>query len=116
MISLFLKKWQKNEHVGSSPQKKKSTSHSVDDEVPGISKQIVVDISSPQDQHTDNKGTHMITRSKLKNDPSLKSQMVTFGATRSDISQPKTYCTTLKIPHWLKAMQEEIKALIQNRT
>ena len=42
--------------------------------------------------------------------------MVTFAATRSDISEPKTYCTTLKIPHWLKAMQEEIKALIQNRT
>ncbi|KAL6329927.1 hypothetical protein AAG906_039842 [Vitis piasezkii] len=33
-------------------------------------------------QHIDNKGTHMITRSKLKNDPSLKSQMVTFAATR----------------------------------
>ncbi|RVX03987.1 Retrovirus-related Pol polyprotein from transposon RE1 [Vitis vinifera] len=79
-------------------------------------KQIVVDISSPQGQHTDNKGTHMITRSKLKNDPNLKFQMVTFAATRSDISEPKTYCTTLKIPHWLKAMQEEIKALIQNRT
>ncbi|KAJ9675776.1 hypothetical protein PVL29_024623 [Vitis rotundifolia] len=28
----------------------------------------------------------MITRSKLKNDPSLKSQMVTFAATRSDIT------------------------------
>ncbi|RVW37627.1 Retrovirus-related Pol polyprotein from transposon RE2 [Vitis vinifera] len=35
-------------------------------------------------QHTDNKGTHMITRSKLKKDPSLKSQMVTFAATRSN--------------------------------
>ena len=115
MISLFLKKWQKNEHVGSSLQKK-STSHSTDGEVPDISKQIVVDISSPQDQHTDNKGTHMITRSKLKNDPSLKSQMVTFAAIRSDISETKTYRTALKIPHWLKAMQEEIKALIQNRT
>ena len=56
----------------------------------------------------------MITRSKLKNDPSLKSQMVTFVATRSDISEPKTYCIALKIPHWLKAMHEEIKALIQN--
>ena len=42
--------------------------------------------------------------------------MVTFAATRSNISEPKTYCTTLKIPHWFKAMQEEIKALIQNRT
>ncbi|RVW89807.1 Retrovirus-related Pol polyprotein from transposon RE1 [Vitis vinifera] len=105
----------KNEHVGPSPQNK-STNHSVDDEVPDISKQIVVDISSPQGQHTDNKGTHMITRSKLKNDPSSKSQMITFAATRSDISEPKTYRTALKIPHWLKAMQEEIKALIQNRT
>ncbi|RVW45782.1 putative mitochondrial protein [Vitis vinifera] len=111
----FPQKWQKNEHVGSSPQNK-STSHSADDEVLDISKQIFVDISSPQHQHIDNKGTHMITRSKLKNDPGLKSQMVTFVATRSDISEPKTYCTTLKIPHWLKAMQKEIKALIQNRT
>ena len=58
----------------------------------------------------------MITTSKLKNDPSLKSQMVTFAATRSGISEPKTYCTALKIPHWLTSMQEEIKALIQNRT
>ena len=58
----------------------------------------------------------MITRSKLKNDPSSKSQMITFAATRSDISEPKKYRTALKIPHWLKAMQEEIKALIQNRT
>ncbi|KAJ9682521.1 hypothetical protein PVL29_018440 [Vitis rotundifolia] len=58
----------------------------------------------------------MITKSKLKNDPSLKSQMVTFAATRSNISEPTTYCTTLKISHWFKAMQEEIKALIQNRT
>ncbi|KAJ9676055.1 hypothetical protein PVL29_024850 [Vitis rotundifolia] len=111
----FPDKWQKNKHVGPSPQSK-STSHSADDEVPDISKQIVVDISSPQGQHTDNKGTHMITRSKLKNDPSLKSQMVTFATTRSDISEPKIYRTTLKIPHWLKAVQEEIKALIQNRT
>ena len=115
MIYLFLKKWQKNEHVDPSLQNK-STSHSADDEVLDSSKQIVVDISPPQGQHTDNKGTHMITRSKLKNDPSLKSQMVTFAATRSDISEPKTYRTALKIPHWLKAMQEEIKALIQNRT
>ncbi|RVW77775.1 Retrovirus-related Pol polyprotein from transposon RE2 [Vitis vinifera] len=74
----------KNEHVDPSLQNK-STSHSADDEVLDSSKQIVVDISPPQGQHTDNKGTHMITR-------------------------------TLKIPHWLKAMQEEIKALIQNRT
>ncbi|RVX04589.1 Retrovirus-related Pol polyprotein from transposon RE1 [Vitis vinifera] len=111
----FPQKWQKNEHVDPSLQNK-STSYSADDEVPDSSKQIVVDISPPQGQHTDNKGTHMITRSKLKNDPSLKSQMVTFAATRSDISEPKTYRTTLKIPHWLKAMQEEIKALIQNRT
>ncbi|KAJ9678616.1 hypothetical protein PVL29_020712 [Vitis rotundifolia] len=50
------------------------------------------------------------------NDSSLKSQMVTFAAIRSDISELNTYRTTLKIPHWLKAMQEEIKALIQNRT
>ena len=56
----------------------------------------------------------MITRSKLKNDPSSKSQMITFAATRSDIGEPKTYHTALKIPHWLKAMHEEIKALIQN--
>lgn len=111
----FPQKWQKNEHVDPSLQNK-STSHSADDEVLDSSKQIVVDISPPQGQHTDNKGTHMITRSKLKNDPSLKSQMVTFAATRSDISEPKTYRTALKIPHWLKAMQEEIKALIQNRT
>ncbi|KAJ9672960.1 hypothetical protein PVL29_026289 [Vitis rotundifolia] len=81
----FPKKWQKNEHVGPSPQNK-STSHSVDDEVPDINKQIFVDISSPQGQHTDNKGTHKITRSKLKNDPILKSQMVTFVAIRSYIS------------------------------
>ena len=54
----------------------------------------------------------MITISKLKNDSSLKSQMVTFAATRSNISEPKTYRTTLKIPHWFKVMQEEIKALI----
>ncbi|RVX14187.1 Retrovirus-related Pol polyprotein from transposon RE1 [Vitis vinifera] len=105
----------KNEHVDPSLQNK-LTSHSADDEVLDSSKKIVVDISLPQGQHTDNKGTHMITRSKLKNDPSLKSQMVTFAATRSDISEPKTYRTTLKIPYWLKAMQEEIKALIQNRT
>ena len=58
----------------------------------------------------------LVATSKLKNDTSLKFQMVTFAATRSDISEPKTYRTTLKIPHWLKAMQEEIKALIQNRT
>ncbi|RVW93768.1 Retrovirus-related Pol polyprotein from transposon RE1 [Vitis vinifera] len=64
----------KNEHVDPSLQNK-STSYSADDEVPDSSKQIVVDISPPQGQHTDNKGTHMITRSKLKNDPSLKSQM-----------------------------------------
>ncbi|KAL6323723.1 hypothetical protein AAG906_002191 [Vitis piasezkii] len=63
--------------------------------------QIVIDISSPQGQHTNNKGTHMITGSKLKNDPSLKSQMVTFATTRSDISEPKHI---------------EIKTLIQNRT
>ena len=41
----------------------------------------------------------MITKSKLKNDPNLKSQMVTFSATRSNINEPKTYCTTLKILH-----------------
>ncbi|KAJ9699245.1 hypothetical protein PVL29_008041 [Vitis rotundifolia] len=52
----------------------------------------------------------------LVNDPHLKSQMVTFAVTRSNFSEPKTYLTTLKIPHWFKAMQEEIKALIQNRT
>ena len=56
----------------------------------------------------------MITKSKLKNDPILKSQMVTFATTRSNISEPKTYHTTLKIPYWFKAMQEKIKALIQN--
>ena len=93
-------------------RKKKSTSHSDDDEVPDISKQTVVDIFSLQVQHIDIKGTHMITRSKLKNDSSLKSQMVTFSATISNISEPKTYHATLKIPHWFKAMQEEIKALI----
>ena len=57
----------------------------------------------------------MITKSKLKNDLSLKSQMITFFATRSNISEPKTYHTTWKIPHWFKAMQEEIKVLIRNR-
>ena len=57
----------------------------------------------------------MITRSKLKNDPSLKSQMVTFATIKSNISEPKTYHTTWKIPHWFKAMQEEIKVLIRNR-
>ena len=73
VVDLFFpKKWHKNEHVGSSLQNK-STSHSANDEVPNISKQTVVDISSPQGQHTDNKGTHMITKSKLKNDPNLKS-------------------------------------------
>ncbi|RVX11229.1 putative mitochondrial protein [Vitis vinifera] len=111
----LLKKWQKNEYIGPFLQNK-ATSHSVDDEVPDISKQTIIDISSSQDQHTDNKGTHMITRSKLKNDLSLKSQMVTFVATRSNSSEPKTYRTTLKIPHWFKVMQEEIKALIQNQT
>ena len=99
----FPKKWQKNEHVGPPPQNK-STNHSVDDEVPDISKQIVVDIFSPQVQYTDNKGTHMITRCKIKNDSSLKSQMVTFSATRGNITEPKTYRTTLKIPHWFKVM------------
>ena len=113
-LSLSQKR-QKNEHVGSSPQNN-STSHSDDDEVPDISKQTVVDISSLQVQHIDIKGTHMITRSKLKNDSSLKSQMVTFSGTKSNISEPKTYHTTLKIPHWFKTMQEEITALIQNRT
>ena len=107
----FSQKRQKNEHVGPSLQNK-STSHSDDDEVPDISKQIVVAISSLQVQHTDIKGTHMITKSKIKNDSSLKSQMVNFSATRSNISEPKTQHTTLKIPHWFKAMQEEIKALI----
>ena len=68
----FPKKWQKNEHV-SPPLQNKSTSHNADDEVSDISKQIVVNISSPQGQHIDNKGTHMITKSKLKNDPNLKS-------------------------------------------
>nr|CAN83340.1 hypothetical protein VITISV_021483 [Vitis vinifera] len=80
----------------------------------------VITTKTPTDvalgQHTDNKGTHMITKSKLKNDPSLKSQMVTFAAIRSDISELKTYRTTLKIPYWLKAMQEEIKTLNKNRT
>ena len=114
VVDLFFpKKWQKNEHVGPSSQNK-STSHNADDEVSDISKQIVVDIFSPQGQRTGNKGTHMITRSKLKNDPSLKSQMVTFATIRSNISELKTYHTTLKIPHWFKEMQKEIKALIQN--
>ena len=76
VVDLFFpQKWQKNEHVGPSPQNK-STSHNADDEVSDISKQIVVNISSPQGQHIDNKGTHMITISKLKNDSSLKSQML----------------------------------------
>ncbi|RVW29653.1 Retrovirus-related Pol polyprotein from transposon RE1 [Vitis vinifera] len=57
----FPQKWQKNEHVGPSPQNK-SINHSVDDEFLDINKQIIVDICSPQGQHTDNKGTHMITR------------------------------------------------------
>ena len=114
VVDLFFpQKWQKNEHVGPSPQNK-STSHNADDEVPDISKQTVVDIFSLQVQHTDIKGTHMITKSKLKNDLSLKSQMITFFATRSNISEPKTYHITLKIPHWFKEMQKEIKALIQN--
>ncbi|KAL6345130.1 hypothetical protein AAG906_013614 [Vitis piasezkii] len=100
-FSVISKQLVKNEYVGSSLQNK-VTSHSVDDEVPDISKQTVIDISSSQDQHTDNKGTHLITRSKLKNDLSLKSQMVTFAATRSNISEPKTYRIALKIPHWFK--------------
>ena len=52
----------------------------------------------------------MITRSKLKNDPSFKSQMITFSTTRGNIREPKGYLTALKIAHWFEAMQEEIKA------
>ena len=58
----------------------------------------------------------MITRSKLKNDSSLKSQMITFFPTRGNIREPKGYFTALKIPHWFEATQEEIKALTQNKT
>ena len=58
----------------------------------------------------------MISKSKLKNYLNLKSQIDTSDATRSNISESKTYRTALKIPHWLKAMQKEIKALIQNQT
>lgn len=56
----------------------------------------------------------MITRSKLNNNPSLKSSMVTFAATRNNIREPKAYLTTLKILHWFESMQEEIKASTQN--
>ena len=45
-------------------------------------------INGPQEQHKDNPETHMITRSKLKNDPSLKSQMITFSTTRGNIREP----------------------------
>ena len=65
----------------------------------------------------DDKGTHMISKSKLKNYLNLKSQIDTSAATRSNnISESKAYRTALKILHWFKAMQEKIKALIQNQT
>ena len=59
----------------------------------------------------------MISKSKLKNYLNLKSQIDTSAATRSNnISESKAYRTALKILHWFKAMQEKIKALIQNQT
>ena len=91
---------------------------------PDIIQHLIVDLSlpqrchinGPQEQHKDNPRTHMITRSKLKNDPSLKSKIITFSTPRGNIREPKGYLTTLKIPHWLKAMQEDIKALTHNHT
>ena len=42
--------------------------------------------------------------------------MITFFAKRGNIHELKGYLTALKIPHWFKAMQEEIKALNHNHT
>ena len=54
--------------------------------------------------------THpMVTRHKLKNNPSLALQ--TFITT-----EPKTLKSALKYPQWVTAMKEELQALNQNNT
>ena len=40
----------------------------------------------------------MITRNRLKNEPSLKSQMIILTTTRGHICELKTYRGALKIP------------------
>ena len=51
----------------------------------------------------------MVTRHKLKNNPSLALQ--TFITT-----EPKTLKSALKYPQWVTAMNEELQALNQNNT
>lgn len=48
----------------------------------------------------------MITRPKLQEDPTLVVQMMLM-ATKSNLVEPKTICSALKDPPWVKAMLEE---------
>ena len=52
----------------------------------------------------------MITRSKSKDFSSL------FSLRDADLKEPEGITSTLKKPHWVEAMKEELIALQQNDT
>ena len=59
---------------------------------------------------------NMITRHKLKQNPTLASDMALVTQHAPSSTEPKTYKSVLKIPCWFKAMEEEIHALNTNQT
>ena len=65
---------------------------------PYINKNQGVDLFLRAKQKRTDQGFTMITRNRLKNEPSLKSQMIILTTTRGHICELKTYRAALKIP------------------
>lgn len=87
-----------------------------------LSRQLFVDLLIPSnsDNNTSTeapvRSTHpMVTRRKLKEDPTLASRMMLL-TTQSALQEPKTLRTTMKDQRWVAAMKEELQALHDNNT
>ncbi|KAH9801961.1 retrovirus-related pol polyprotein from transposon RE2 [Citrus sinensis] len=77
-----------------------------------LSGKLFVELNISPVKTTESLNTHpMLTRNKLKQNPTLALQI-----DHATVTEPKTLKSALKHPLWLQAMAEELAALHQNKT
>lgn len=65
--------------------------------------------------HTTSSTHSMITRHRLRDDPTFGREMALISSTVV-VLEPKTFCTVVKGPCWVTTMEEEYQALLDNQT